>query len=124
MHISPITSFDMCRFIILIQHLKCIHNRFSRTGDRPTTGIFSTQEDTNISNVPFIVSLITALVTGHWNLIFVVPCIILNSEINPTRCNNCVYSSQWFYSTCFGHSEKQHGITRQWSPTTQHDRQR
>ena len=26
----------------------------------------------------------------------------LNSEINPTRCNNCVYSSQWLYSTCFG----------------------
>ena len=55
-------------------------------------------------------------------LIFVVPCIMLNSEIIPTRCNNCVYSSQWLYSTCFGrqfhplntqHSEKQHGITRQ-----------
>ena len=27
------------------------------------------------------------------NLIFVVPCIMLNSEIIPTRCNNCVYSS-------------------------------
>ena len=26
----------------------------------------------------------------HMNLIFVVPCIMLNSEINPTRCNNCV----------------------------------
>ena len=36
------------------------------------------------------------------HLIFVVPCIMLNSEINPTRCNNCVYSSQWLYSTCFG----------------------
>ena len=24
------------------------------------------------------------------------------SEVNPTRCNNCVYSSQWLYSTCFG----------------------
>ena len=35
-------------------------------------------------------------------LIFVVPCIMLNSEIIPTRCNNCVYSSQWLYSTCFG----------------------
>ena len=35
-------------------------------------------------------------------LIFVVPCIMLNSEINPTRCNNCVYSSQWLYSTCLG----------------------
>ena len=32
------------------------------------------------------------------DLIFVVPCIMLNSEINPTRCNNCVYSSQWLYS--------------------------
>ena len=31
-------------------------------------------------------------------LIFVVPCIMLNSEIIPTRCNNCVYSSQWLYS--------------------------
>ena len=28
--------------------------------------------------------------------------IMLNSEINPTSCNNCVYSSQWLYSTCFG----------------------
>jgi len=28
----------------------------------------------------------------------VVLCIMLNSEINPTRCNNCVYSSQWLYS--------------------------
>ena len=37
-----------------------------------------------------------------FDLIFVVPCIMLNSEINPTRCNNCVYSSQWLYSTCFG----------------------
>ena len=36
------------------------------------------------------------------NFIFVVPCIMLNSEIIPTRCNNCVYSSQWLYSTCFG----------------------
>ena len=35
-------------------------------------------------------------------LIFVVPCIMLNSEINPTRCSNCVYSSQRLYSTCFG----------------------
>ena len=33
------------------------------------------------------------------NLIFVVPCIMLNSEINPTRCNNCVYSSQWHNTT-------------------------
>jgi len=23
-------------------------------------------------------------------------------EIIPTRCNNCVYSSQCLYSTCFG----------------------
>ena len=36
------------------------------------------------------------------NLIFVVPCIMLNSEMIPTRCNNCVYSSQWLYSTCCG----------------------
>ena len=25
-----------------------------------------------------------------------------SSEIIPTRCNSCVYSSQWLYSTCFG----------------------
>ena len=37
------------------------------------------------------------------NLIFVVPCIMLYSgEISPTRCNNCVFYSQWLYSTCFG----------------------
>ena len=43
-----------------------------------------------------------AKVNTVMNLIFVVPCIMLISEINPTRCNNCVYSSQWLYSTCFG----------------------
>ena len=37
---------------------------------------------------------------SHLFVIFVVPCIMLNSEINPTRCNNCIYSSQWLYSTC------------------------
>ena len=37
------------------------------------------------------------------NLIFVVPSIMLYSgEISPTRCNNCVFYSQWLYSTCFG----------------------
>ena len=36
-------------------------------------------------------------------IIFVVPSIMLySSEIIPTRCNNCIYSSQWLYSTCFG----------------------
>ena len=25
-----------------------------------------------------------------------------SGEIIPTRCNNCVYSSHWLYSTCFG----------------------
>jgi len=29
---------------------------------------------------------------------------MLNSEINPTRCNNCVYSSQWLYT--FTHCEE------------------
>jgi len=37
--------------------------------------------------------------TPYCYLIFVVPCIMLNSEVNPKRCNNCVYSSQWLYST-------------------------
>ena len=35
--------------------------------------------------------------------IFVVPCIMLYSgEMSPTRCNNCVFYSQWLYSACFG----------------------
>jgi len=35
-------------------------------------------------------------------LIFVVPCIMLNSEINPTRCNSCVYTClpEAIYSVC------------------------
>ena len=41
--------------------------------------------------------------TCSCHLIFVVPCIMLYSgEISPTRCNNCVFYSQWLYSTCFG----------------------
>jgi len=37
------------------------------------------------------------------NLIFVVPYIMLYSgEISPARRNNCVFYSQWLYSTCFG----------------------
>ena len=44
----------------------------------------------------------------HWrhNFFFTVSVnstnITVHSELNPTRCNNCVYSSQWLYSTCFG----------------------
>ena len=40
--------------------------------------------------------------------VFIELCIITHrnyftsGEIIPTRCNNCVYSSQWLYSTCFG----------------------
>ena len=54
------------------------------------------------------------------NLIFVVPCIMLNSEIIPTRCNNCVYSSQWLYSA-FRETARHNKTVL---PTTQHDRQR
>jgi len=39
---------------------------------------------------------------SYTNLIFVVTCITLNSEIIPTRCNKCVYSSKCLYSTNFG----------------------
>jgi hypothetical protein len=42
-------------------------------------------------------------ISNFVNLIFVVPCIMRYSgEISPTRCNNCVFYSQWLYSTCFG----------------------
>ena len=27
---------------------------------------------------------------------------LYSSEISPTRCKNCVFYSQWLYSTCFG----------------------
>jgi len=38
-----------------------------------------------------------------WDLMFVVPCIMLYiGEISPTICKNCVFYSQWLYSTCFG----------------------
>ena len=57
------------------------------------------KEEENMINV---VGMSNKSNTPLMNLIFVVPCIMLNSEINPTRCNNCVYSSQWLYSTCFG----------------------
>ena len=51
----------------------------------------------------FAAMVVRLSVVRNWRfLIFVVPCIMLNSEINPTRCDNCVYSSQWLYSTCFG----------------------
>ena len=59
------------------------------------------------------------------DFIFVVPCIMLNSEIIPTRCNNCVYSSQCYYRAT------QHSAFRGTArhnktvlPTTEHDRQR
>ena len=36
-------------------------------------------------------------------LTFVVPSIMFYSgEISPTRCNNCVFYSQWLYPTCVG----------------------
>ena len=30
------------------------------------------------------------------------PVLPYSGEISPTRCNNCVFYSQWLYSTCFG----------------------
>ena len=43
------------------------------------------------------------IVKMSYNLIFVVPCIMLYSgEISPTRSDNCGFYSQWLYSTCFG----------------------
>jgi len=39
---------------------------------------------------------------------------LYSGEVSPTRCNNCVFYSQWLYSTCFGwdchpkHVEKSH----------------
>ena len=39
-------------------------------------------------------------------------------EISPTRCNNCVFYSQWLYSTCFGWQEALRRTTRQRLPTT------
>ena len=32
----------------------------------------------------------------------------LMCEISPTRCNNCVFYSQWLYSTCFGDNLTHH----------------
>ena len=54
-------------------------------------------------SVTLIFSPTPSAQTQSKNLIFVVPCIMLYSgEISPTRCNNCVFYSQWLYSTCFG----------------------
>jgi hypothetical protein len=55
-----------------------------------------------INNNKMADARICELINRVCNLIFVVPCIMLNSKINPTRCNNCVYSSQWLYM--FQHS--------------------
>ena len=47
----------------------------------------------------------------HWNVghrvfaveqVFLKTVIPYSGEISPTRCNNCVFYSQWLYSTCFG----------------------
>ena len=43
------------------------------------------------------------------SLIFVVLCIMLYSgEISPTRCNNCVFYSQWLYSNVSGDNLTHH----------------
>jgi len=44
-----------------------------------------------------------------------------SGEISPTRCNNCLFYSQWLYSTCFGWQSLQEAwrrTTRQRLPTT------
>ena len=86
-------------------------------GERPASNrlsqslcsnLFTRRDLTKSENIPSqdswwpAKSRTLSLPDSELRLIFVVPCIMLNSEINPTRCNNCVYSSQWLYSTCFG----------------------
>ena len=67
------------------------------------TELWGCASNSNIEIIQRYQSKILRILTNApWYLIFVVPCIMLNSEIIPTRCNNCVYSSQWLYCTCFG----------------------
>ena len=47
-------------------------------------------------------TFVTSGEVGHWIVISELWVHYTNGEIIPTRCNNCVYSSQWLYSTCFG----------------------
>ena len=57
-----------------------------------TTGIISKSFTKYVSNIP----------GNHEVKELQKTAILGSSEISPTRCNNCVYSSQWLYSTCFG----------------------
>ena len=49
--------------------------------------------------LPQLVVLCSFVITAVQQTDFL---LVVYSEIIPTRCNNCVYSSQWLYSTCFG----------------------
>ena len=77
-----------------------VHNRACNGNTLPFIGV--RRDGTRFFQVVQDRSKWQAVLDKLMNLIFVVPCIMVNSEIIPTRCNNCVYSSQWLYSTCFG----------------------
>ena len=76
----------------------------------------NTKWSTRTSGVTFLSFLVPYSVTSLITTLMVLVSIWLASdnfnwiwnsvtgsgEIIPTRCNNCVYSSQWLYSTCFG----------------------
>ena len=73
-----------------VQSLILHHGQARGSVVRPQTVCFLRRKATDIRTAPCITEMPTNN-KHEW----------LNSEINPTRCNNCVYSSQWLYSTCF-----------------------
>ena len=85
--------------VVMAMPLHCEHRPLSRASlavrfDAVRTGQGTNTHDFCVSSTAFIYPVTLCVV-----LIFVVPCIMLYSgEISPTRCNNCVFYSQWLYS--------------------------
>ena len=94
-----IRSFINLQVLLNVTHYPLIHN------DR--SALLDVSDDTNFwqpgknSRSPKIFPLKVHLLPMKCAHMYV-HTYITNSEIIPTRCNNCVYSSQWLYSTCFG----------------------
>jgi len=50
----------------------------------------------------FSIVVVVVVVVVIVVVVVVIVVVVYSGEISPTRCNNCVFYSQWLYSTCFG----------------------
>ena len=97
--------------IISLRVLSTFTHSFSSFSSKSfSVCLINLQEPVEISHVKeFLCLHITITFSGEnalnsiwWNKNITKNRKLYSGEISPTRCNNCVFYSQWLYSICFG----------------------